>query len=342
METIKTPKEQALEIDRKKRVLEARANVRFRKLFNAMADEISVILLNSTVIDERKIAENYKPDFIGALRLTYRETIKAFGFELRKQIEKKHNINFHLKQEIERLETKQEFETTEDQEEQINRDYFLAITLFINNQSERQANIITQTNAKEITSNIDKSVGEYNLMLADTIDKQNSIQEQLRNISNEISVGRATEKDKVKLEQELDKLFKREEKLLENRKKIVSKGFKKNFKERGKVRSEVISEFEVGQTESFIREKEAKILDKVVLGSVILSIKKNWVSVGDSRVREAHQIADATYHFNPIPIEEEFLVGGERLDRARDTKGSPSNILGCRCINTFSIVNPVE
>jgi len=317
-------------IDVKKRLLEAKAQVRFRKLFNNIAEDVSNLLLTTQNINSNDIAKNYRPDFVGALRETYREVIKVFGFSLRQEAEKKFKVNFEIKNKP--IEYK--LETTPTQEREVNKDFSMEAVLFINNRSEIQADIITDTNGRQIQDNIDKSVSEYNVLLADNMAKQDKLNEQLTNIGIAILLGAATEKDRINIGKELEKLKTQNQLLIDNRNPIISRGFKNNFTDASKNRSEIISEYEVGQTESFIRQKEAESIDKVVLSATIINIKKNWASVGDSKVRDDHVIADKTYRFNPIPVDEYFFVGGEKLKAPR--LGSiPSNNIRCRCNSLY-------
>jgi hypothetical protein len=335
-ETLKSPTEQAIEIDRKKRALEAHAQVRFRRIFNNMANDVSSLLLSTQNINSKEIAENYKPDFIGALRDTYRQTIKTFGFSLRETAKKDFNIDFEVKERL--LDIKQDFEVTPSQEQQINREFLTATTLFINNQSEQQADKITQTNAKEIETNVVKATSEYNMILANNLSQQSELSQQLSNISVAILLGISTEKDKLKIQRQITRLVSQERILKDNKNPIISRNFKRSFKDRGRTRSSTISEFEVGQTESFVRQTEAETLDNVVISGMTLNTVKNWDATLDGKTRNAHVIADATYHFNPIPVNEFFFVGGERLRYPRDPNGSAGNIINCRCVSIYSFV----
>lgn len=59
----------------------------------------------------------------------------------------------------------------------------------------------------------------------------------------------------------------------------------------------------------------------------IISVDVKWVDVGDNKVRLAHQEANGQVR----PIGDSFLVGGEWLRYPGDSKGSPENIINCRC-----------
>lgn len=55
---------------------------------------------------------------------------------------------------------------------------------------------------------------------------------------------------------------------------------------------------------------------------------KQWVTVGDSRVRASHVTAG---NHPPIPLDEDFSVGGKRMSRPGDPRGGPAQTFGCRC-----------
>lgn len=57
---------------------------------------------------------------------------------------------------------------------------------------------------------------------------------------------------------------------------------------------------------------------------------KQWFTALDERVREDHRIA----HAQIVKTGEPFTVGGEYLMYPGDPKGSPENIINCRCIST--------
>lgn len=61
----------------------------------------------------------------------------------------------------------------------------------------------------------------------------------------------------------------------------------------------------------------------VVLGKI-------WLSVSDSRTRDWHKQAAIDYA-EPIPLDEPFIVNGEKMDAPGDTHASGSNVYNCRC-----------
>lgn len=57
---------------------------------------------------------------------------------------------------------------------------------------------------------------------------------------------------------------------------------------------------------------------------------KIWLSVSDSRTRDWHKQAAIDYA-DPIPLDEPFIVNGEKMDAPGDTSASGSNVYNCRC-----------
>lgn len=55
--------------------------------------------------------------------------------------------------------------------------------------------------------------------------------------------------------------------------------------------------------------------------------EKEWLAALDNRTREAHMAA----HGQRVPLQADFEVGGEYLNYPGDPKGSPGNIIFCRC-----------
>ena len=61
-------------------------------------------------------------------------------------------------------------------------------------------------------------------------------------------------------------------------------------------------------------------------------LRKEWIAeVGSGRTRDAHAEANGQI----VDIDDEFTVGGERLKHPGDPKGSPENIIQCRCTIAF-------
>jgi uncharacterized protein with gpF-like domain len=63
---------------------------------------------------------------------------------------------------------------------------------------------------------------------------------------------------------------------------------------------------------------------------------KGWGVSTLANIRPAHQAAGQAYQ-DGIPIDEPFIVGGERLMHPGDPNGSPGNVINCRCF-TFAVL----
>lgn len=55
--------------------------------------------------------------------------------------------------------------------------------------------------------------------------------------------------------------------------------------------------------------------------------EKEWMAALDNRTRESHVAA----HGQRVPLQADFEVGGEHLSYPGDPRGSPGNIISCRC-----------
>jgi len=65
------------------------------------------------------------------------------------------------------------------------------------------------------------------------------------------------------------------------------------------------------------------------------NLQKEWISALDARVRDGHRTSGGIFENSNEPsivnFNDKFIVNGERLDRAGDPAGSPSNVINCRC-----------
>ncbi len=59
---------------------------------------------------------------------------------------------------------------------------------------------------------------------------------------------------------------------------------------------------------------------------------KCWISSHGPNVRASHRQAEMDYGTTPIPLDQPFLVGGERLMYPCDQRGSAENVINCQCI----------
>ncbi len=64
----------------------------------------------------------------------------------------------------------------------------------------------------------------------------------------------------------------------------------------------------------------------------IPGLQKEWVSMGDARVRDDHAEVDGTV----VPLDDTFTVGDDELDHPGDPSGSPEETINCRCVLTYT------
>ncbi len=102
----------------------------------------------------------------------------------------------------------------------------------------------------------------------------------------------------------------------------------------------------IAMTETQAVAEEAKQTDasrtvEIAAGTLaaITVLRKVWLTVGDDKVRSAHQAAEGQEQLVTDP----FLVNGEQLKTPGDTSlgASPGNTINCRCSAEYSIVSPI-
>jgi hypothetical protein len=93
-------------------------------------------------------------------------------------------------------------------------------------------------------------------------------------------------------------------------------------------RAEMIVRTELGRTVNAATHARGAQYDEQVPD---LNLRKRWLATLDDRTRPAHRTAHEVTARNPIPITDDFWVGGERLRYPVDPKGSARNTIACRC-----------
>jgi hypothetical protein len=88
----------------------------------------------------------------------------------------------------------------------------------------------------------------------------------------------------------------------------------------GVYRANLISRTEVHRVAGFANETVAENMK-------IDNTVKEWVAIQDARTRLSHSIASG----QRVPLEANFVVGGERLKYPGDPRGSPGETINCRC-----------
>ena len=138
-----------MEIDVRKRKLEANALPKIKAIFRNMTNDAENIYRKNGTINTQVLANNYYPEFLKEIRDIMRKTVKEFGFSLREDLQKK-GLNFGIDLEIKEITDPR----VDDKLKEINTQFQESATFFIANESETQARYITETNAKEILTAI--------------------------------------------------------------------------------------------------------------------------------------------------------------------------------------------
>lgn len=146
-----------MEIDARKRKLEANAIPKLKAIFRNMANDAERIFRKNGAIDSRELANNYYPEFLKEIRDIMRKTTREFGFSLREDLQKK-GLNFGVDLELKEITDP----NLKDKLREINSELQDAATFFIANTSEQQARFITQTNAREIALAITQEEVKFN------------------------------------------------------------------------------------------------------------------------------------------------------------------------------------
>jgi hypothetical protein len=146
-----------MEIDARKRKIEANAIPKLKAIFRNMANDAERIYRKNGSIDSRELANNYYPEFLKEIRDIMRKTTREFGFSLREDLQKK-GLNFGIDLEIKEITDSD----VKNKLKEINAELEDATTFFIANSSEKQARFITQTNAREIALAITQEEVKFN------------------------------------------------------------------------------------------------------------------------------------------------------------------------------------
>jgi uncharacterized protein with gpF-like domain len=286
----------AQEINELKLPLEAKLSNKIYKVFKNQANDVARLFLVDK-LDSKELADNYRPEMLKEVRDGLRMSIGAFGYSLRNSIEKQFNVAF-------KSIDNSEFDN-------VNRQLELDFTLFVANQSENQADLITNTSAKEI----DNVVARQTQIKAEEISLL--IREQ-----NELLLLNSNPKRIAQIEM-----------IVRNAKKDIAKNIKINLLDNAKSRARLIGEQVIGIGEAYSRDTEANIVNnaKIKTNRGTMAINKTWVAILDKSTREAHMIADG----QEIKTNDKFIVDGESLNYPRDPNGSSANVIRCRCVAIY-------
>jgi hypothetical protein len=73
-------------------------------------------------------------------------------------------------------------------------------------------------------------------------------------------------------------------------------------------------------------------LNSLQASGVAGELLKIWIPIADEKTRESHaEMANA----DPIEMNDDFIVGGERLSYPGDPRGSAENTIQCRCVIAY-------
>ena len=336
MVSINFRNESAKRIDEEKRRLEASVANRLKSVFRNMSNDASNLYKLTGTIDSQALAINYQPEFLKEIRDAMRRSIRKFGFSLRETLEKKHAVFFDIetKKKIFDLDLKQtiiiEDDDVEDKLDAINEMFLADSTIFVANESEEQAELVTQTNSKMIDAAVAAGVAAF---VASISSKQREAERLASKLPN------ATLAERGKIVNQINRINRQIQESNKNQQAIVGENIRTNMLDKSQGRSELIAEQNVGLSEAWSRQKEAELIDNAGIVTAIgapVSVNKEWVAILDSRTREEHVAADGQV----VNVNQSYSVGGESLRYPRDPAGSPGNIMRCRCVSDFAVDVP--
>ncbi len=335
MSKINFQRESAIKLDQEKLKLEASIITDLNRIFTNIANDASNIFRLTGTINSRQLAENYAPEILTEIRTAFRKSIKKFGFNLRKTVEKKQNLLFDAERKarlldfilVHNLNIKQIVEVQdEDLDEkinQINSDFFLASTFFVANESEVQNDFVTDTNTTMIQNSIIAGLFAFSRDQSQRQNEVNDLQSRLFT---------ADPKEGARIARQIDSVNNQIATANNNRQGIVADNIKTNLLDKKQGRSAIIAGQNVGLAEAWARQTEAELIDGANLVSEeggTIQIEKEWVAIRDNRLRATHATADGQV----VDIDGFFSVGSDRLLHPRDPNGSMKEIANCRCIS---------
>jgi len=86
----------------------------------------------------------------------------------------------------------------------------------------------------------------------------------------------------------------------------------------------------IARTETHAAAQDATL--SVVRGLGLPETLKEWVPVTDGRTRDDHR---PMLKQDPIPLDDNFNVGGRPMKRPGDRSGGAKNVINCRCVLVF-------
>ncbi|MGL6349732.1 MAG: phage minor head protein [Aeromonas sp.] len=98
-----------------------------------------------------------------------------------------------------------------------------------------------------------------------------------------------------------------------------------------RARAETIAQTEVHNAMMFASQGSAEKLQR----DNGITMLKRWVPVVDERTRVNHASMAGQ---KAIPLDADFIVGGERMARPGDPRGSAANTIRCRCVLAYEVL----
>jgi uncharacterized protein with gpF-like domain len=122
--------------------------------------------------------------------------------------------------------------------------------------------------------------------------------------------------------------------------KTVGDALADTFKESNGYRAAMISQVETQKAAEGAKAEAADAINETITGAeagFIPVYLKEWITVGDDKVREAHAEADG----QQVEVDQPFIVMGEELMWPSDESmgASPENTINCRCSSQY-VENP--
>jgi uncharacterized protein with gpF-like domain len=262
-------------------------------------DATAIYIRNRRIIN----TNNYESDMTSILRGHYRKVIDKFGFGIREQ------FNIPIRKDI-------------------NSDFNAEASLYINNHSEDQAEVIMNTQQDVVERNINKALFAV-LGLLETPQEQ---LDALRLLPQ--SIQRQQMQFLIDTNQTITQATKNRE---------FAKQMKIAFTQSSEGRASVIATTETNDLANFAMQTEAEVIvapqnrdEAIAAGIAVALLQKEWVTVRDNKVRPTHVAADRQI----VPIGTPFRVGGARLQRPSDSSlgAPPRETVNCRC-KVFTVIS---
>lgn len=329
----------AIKLDQEKLKLEASIITDLNRIFTNIANDASNIYKLTGTINSRQLAENYAPEILAEIRTAFRKSIKKFGFNLRKTVEKKHNLLFDAQRKATLLDfilandlnIKQiievEDENLDEKLSQINTEFLVASTFFIANESEAQNEFVTDTNTKMIQNSIIAGLFLFSQQQAERQQEVNDLQSRFVT---------AEPRESATIARQIDRVNEQIATANNNRQAIVAENIRTNLLDKRQARSTIIAGQNIGLAEAWARQKEAELIDDANLISEsgeVISVTKEWVTILDNVTRLTHVRADGQV----VGVNEDFIVGNEKAQFPRSPELSAAESMNCRCISDFSV-----